>query len=137
TFFGVSNNQDSAFWCNENFFITPGSKDSFFEFTLQPVNPNIPIYDSIIDINWFANFSSNHCTSSTPVSGGTIQLIPTVFQFLPVLDTVTATASTPNCDPIFNFTVHNRNSLRASIAQVSFEVANPSEGNMRPSDVVP
>src|SRR5665213_873718 len=136
---GVSNNGDSAYWCNEVSYIATGVTDSWFDFQLAPLNVNIPIDDSAVVIHWFVNFaSSNTCQRISNISSGEFEVIPTEWQSYPKLDTVTGTATVlADCDPMFHFTVFNRNSLLAPIDHMVFSLMNPFGGIMRPSEIIP
>ncbi|HZK76135.1 MAG TPA: T9SS type A sorting domain-containing protein [Candidatus Kapabacteria bacterium] len=136
---GVSNNGDSAYWCNEVSYIATGVTDSWFDFQLAPLNVNIPIDDSAVVIHWFVNFaSSNTCQRISNISSGEFEVIPTEWQSYPKLDTVTGTATVlADCDPMFHFTVFNRNSLLAPIDHMVFSLMNPFAGIMRPSEIIP
>lgn len=138
-FFNSSVNGDSNWWCNSSGnSILHNQSDSFFVFGLQPNpnNPNAQIYDSAVTIHWTASFGSNDCTRYSPISSGTFQVIPTIFQSFIPYDTMTATSTTPQCDPIFNFTVYNRSGFQANIGTVTIELLDIFNGTMRPSDVM-
>ena len=88
-------------------------------------------YGKPITITWQA-VGSGHVVLS-----GTIPIYPSYIQSVCTLDTVTGTASVPSCDPIFNFTVFNRNTANFSgypIDQILFTVPS-EEGTVRPSEV--
>ena len=135
-FYYSSVNADSNWWCNSTGNSIPHNQsDSFFVFGLMQVNPNIPINDSPVTIHWSASFESNNCEKYGPISSGSFQVIPTAFQSYPPYDTMTATTSTPLCDPLFNFTVRNQNGLKSNIGTVKIEFLDQFSGSMRPSDV--
>ena len=133
---GVSATGDSAYWCSTTDFIGHNQSDEWFDFQLSQINPNIPMSDSPIVIHWYTNFASNECSTSSNVSSGEITVIPLNWQNLYPLDTVTATSKIlADCDPSFNFTVHNRASGFA-IDHMQFQLLTPS-ATMRPSEIVP
>jgi len=131
----ISQNLDSAYWIDASYFIPHGDSDQYFEFQLQPVTPFVNIYDSTVVINWSAgNATANTCTPISTISNGSFELIPTSFQGF-LTDTLTAISSTPLCDPVFNFTVHDQNAFRSPIGSVRIQLLDPNLGTMRPSGI--
>ncbi len=87
------------------------------------------LYDHPFTFTWYS------IASGTVVNQGTITLIPTSFQGNCTFDSVGAFATTPVCDPIFDFRVFNHNGLISPISALKFETIGTQEGSIRASDI--
>jgi hypothetical protein len=113
-----------------------GNKEKCCGFSLQLGGPNqaypLPdnLFDSTVTIHW-----QSEAGAGTVYNQGTFTLTPTVYQGYCTFDTVTASATTPGCDPQFDFHVFNRNGTRNSINELKIELEGFSVGSIRPSGV--
>jgi hypothetical protein len=124
TNWNVTQGTDSILYVSGGASITYPNSLSGFSFCLDN-----PVYDQPVLVQWTT------MSNASVVTTGSITIIPTTFQTLVVLDTVTATSSIVNNDPCFNFTVFNRNSITAGIDAMSFELQGITAGTIRPGSV--
>lgn len=107
--------------------IAPGATKAGFSFC----HDGIDSIDKPIRISW------KTFNNETMLSQGTVTFICTPYQTYSRLDSVSIASTKVGTDPIYTFTVHNRNEpLKSPIGRMIFELATPTAGMFRPSSVV-
>lgn len=106
--------------------IAPGATLSGFKFAY--FNDGTHEYDAPKTIKW-----TTYDNADNQLSTGQIAPTCVPFQFFSTYDTATVFTDLSGCDPMFHFTVGNRNDLARPIGYMRFQLVTPTSGTLRPA----